>query len=243
MGRHFEVRAASMAKTATVKAKLYSRYGKEILMAAKAGVPDPEMNTALKKVMERAKANQVPTDVIKRAIDKAKGGNTENYASATYEGFGSGGKATVMIDCLTDNANRTIANLRGCFNKSHAKLGVSGAVSYSYEHVGLLVIKYDNEEAMMDALIMADVNLKDIEIEEDRMSITVDPMDLNKAKTAIEQLLPDITFDIMEDTMIPNEYIRLEGEELTLFKRLITLLDDVDDVQQVYHNVANMNEE
>lgn len=242
MGRHFEVRAASMAKTAAVKAKLYSRYGKEILMAAKAGVPDPEMNTVLKKVIERAKANQVPADVIKRAIDKAKGGNTENYASATYEGFGSSGGATVIIDCLTDNANRTIADLRACFNKSHAKLAGSGAVSYNYDHVGLLVISYDKEETMMDALITADVNLKDIEVEEGSMSISVEPMDLNKAKTAIEALLPDISFDIMEDTMIPREYVRLEGEELTFFKRLITLLDDVDDVQQVYHNVENIHE-
>ena len=112
MGRHFEVRAASMAKTAAVKAKLYSRYGKEILMAAKAGVPDPDMNASLKKVIERAKANQVPADVIKRAIDKAKGGTNENYSAATYEGFGAGGQATIIIDCLTDNANRTIADLR-----------------------------------------------------------------------------------------------------------------------------------
>lgn len=242
MGRHFEVRAASMAKTAAVKAKLYSRYGKEILMAAKAGVPDPEMNTSLKKVIERAKANQVPADVIKRAVDKAKGGNTENYAPATYEGFGSGGSATVIIDCLTDNANRTIADLRACFNKSHAKLGVSGSVSFNYDHVGYIVIQSEDEEGMMDALIMADVNLKDLEVEDGKMSITVDPTDLNKAKTAIENILPDVTFDIMEDTMIPNEYVKLEGEELTFFQRLITLLDDVDDVQQVYHNVENINE-
>ena len=97
MGRHFEVRAASMAKTAAAKAKLYSRYGKEILVAAKNGVPDPDMNAALKKVIERAKANQVPADVIKRAIDKAKGGTGENYSPASYEGFGSGGAARLRI--------------------------------------------------------------------------------------------------------------------------------------------------
>ena len=242
MGRHFEVRAASMQKTANAKAKVYSRFGKEILMAAKAGVPDPDMNVALKKVIERAKANQVPADVIKRAIDKAKGGNTENYSAATYEGFGSGGGATVIIDCLTDNANRTIADLRACFNKSHAKLGVAGSVSFNYDHVGLIVISYEDEEAMMDALIMAEVDLKDLEVEDGRMTITVEPTDLNKAKTAIEELVPEITFDVMEDTMIPNEYVTLEGEELTLFQRLVTLLDDVDDVQQVYHNVENINE-
>lgn len=242
MGRHFEVRAASMAKTAAAKAKKYSRYGKEILVAAKSGVPDPEMNAALKKVIERAKANQVPADVIKRAIDKAKGGTNENYAPATYEGFGSGGAATVIIDCLTDNANRTIADLRACFNKSHAKLGVSGCVSFNYEHVGLISIAYEDEEAMMDALIMAEVDLKDIEVEDGQMTITVEPTDLNKAQDAIAELIPDVNFDIMEDTMLPNEYVELEGEDLKLFQRLVTLLDDVDDVQQVYHNVRNIND-
>lgn len=242
MGRHFEVRAASMQKTANAKAKLYSRYGKEILVAAKAGVPDPEMNAALKKIIERAKANQVPADVIKRAIDKAKGNSNENYASATYEGFGSGGAATVIIDCLTDNANRTIADLRACFNKSHAKLGVAGCASFNYEHVGLIVVKYDDEESMMDALIMAEVELKDIEVEEGTMTITVEPTDLSKAQEAIEGLIPEVEFDVMEDTMLANEYVTLEGEELKLFQRLVTLLDDVDDVQQVYHNVSNIND-
>lgn len=242
MGRHFEVRAASMAKTAAAKTKLYSRYGKEILVAAKSGVPDPDMNVALKKVIERAKANQVPNDVIKRAIEKAKGGTNENYSAARYEGFGSAGGGTVIIDCLTDNANRTIADLRAAFNKSHAKLGVSGSVSFNYDHVGLIVIKYDDEEAMMDALIMVEVELKDIEVEDGTMTITVEPTDLNKAKTAIEELIPDVTFDVMEDTMLANEYVELQGEDLKLFQRLVTLLDDVDDVQQVYHNVSNINE-
>lgn len=243
MGRHFEVRAASMAKTAAAKAKKYSRYGKEILVAAKNGVPDPDMNAALKKVIERAKANQVPADVIKRAIDKAKGGTGENYAPASYEGFGAGGAATVIIDCLTDNSNRTIADLRACFNKSHAKMGVSGSVSFNYEKVGLISIKYEDEEAMMDALIMGEVDLKDIEVEDGQMNITVEPSDLNKAKEAIEALIPDVSFDALELTMLPNEYVELEGEDLELFQRLIRLLDDVDDVQNVYHNVSNLDVE
>lgn len=242
MGRHFEVRAAAMQKTANAKAKVYSRFGKEILMAAKSGVPDPDMNMSLRKVIERAKANQVPADVIKRAIEKAKGGSTENYSAATYEGFGSNGGATVIIDCLTDNANRTIADLRACFNKSHAKLGVAGCASFNYEHVGLIVIKYTDEEAMMDALIMGEVELKDIEVDGEDMTITVEPTDLNKTKEAVEGLIPGVEFEVMEDTMIPNEYIKLEGEDLKLFQRLVTLLDDVDDVQQVYHNVENIND-
>lgn len=240
MGRAFEVRKASMAKTANAKAKVYSRYGKEIYVAAKSGEPDPEMNVNLKKTIERAKANQVPADVIKRAIEKAKGGSGENYQSATYEGFGSGGNATVVIKCLTDNSNRTIADLRGAFNKSKAKIGVSGSVSFNYESVGQIVIAYTDEDAMLEALLMADVDVKEIEVEGDHMSITTAPQDLNKAKEEIEKLIPDVTFDVLELTMIPNEYVTLDGDDKDLFERLLNLLDDVDDVQNVYHNVENL---
>ena len=199
------------------------------------------MNQTLKKAIERAKANNVPADVIKRAIDKAKSSADENYSSARYEGFGSGGGSTIIIDCLTDNPNRTIANLRACFNKSHAKLGVGGSVSFGYEHLGVIVIQYDDEEAMMDALIMAVLALKEIEIEDGYMTITVDPTQLDDAKEAVEELIPGVKFEVLENKMVPNETVSLEGEDLDLFKRLVTLLDDVDDVQNVYHNVDNLN--
>jgi len=240
MGRHFEVRAASMAKTAAAKAKVYSRYSKEIYVAAKNGVPDPDMNMVLKQTIARAKANQVPADVIKKAIEKAKGGTGENYDSATYEGFGFGGQATIVIACLTDNTNRTIAALRGCFNKAKAKMGVSGSVSFNYENVGEIVISYEDEDTMLETLLMADIDVKNVEVENGHMDITVAPTDLNKAKEAIEELIPDVTFDVLELTMLPNEYVTLEGDEKDLFERLLTALDDVDDVQNVYHNVENL---
>ena len=240
MGRHFEVRAAAMAKTSAANAKLFSRFSKEIYMAAKAGEPDPSMNQGLKKVIERAKANNVPADVIKRAIDKAKGGSTDSNTSSTYEGFGAGA-STVIIECLTDNQNRTIASLRACFNKAKAKIGVAGSVSFNYQHVGNLVIAYTDEEAMLDALIMADVNVLELEVEGEYMNINVEPSDLYKAKEAIEALIPDVKFDVLELTMIPNEYCTLEGDDKELFQRLLTLLDDVDDVQNVWHNVENID--
>lgn len=241
MGRHFEVRAASMAKTAAAKAKVYSKHSKEIYVAAKNGVPDPEMNTVLKQCIEKAKANQVPADVIKRAIEKAKGGAGEDYSSSTYEGFGSGGGATIVVECLSDNANRTIADLRGAFNKAHAKLGVSGSVSFNYESVGMLVVKYTDEDAMLEALLMADVDVKEISVNDgEHMEISVSPQDLYKAKEVIDELIPEVTYDVLELTMIPNEYVTLEGEDKDLFERLLTLLDDVDDVQNVYHNVENL---
>ena len=242
MGRHFEVRAAAMAKTAAAKAKVYSRYGKEIYVAAKNGVPDPDMNAVLKKTIERAKANQVPADVIKRAIEKAKGGSNENYTSMTYEGFGAGGSATIIVECLSDNSNRTIADLRGAFNKSHAKMGVAGSVSFNYDHVGMLVFDFADEEAMLDALIMADVDVKELEVEDGKMTVTVEPTDLYKAKDAIDELIGDeVKYDVLEPTMLPHEYVELEGEDKELFERLLRLLDDVDDVKTVYPNVSNVS--
>lgn len=237
MGRAFEVRKASMAKTSAAKAKVYSRFGKEIYVAAKAGVPDPEMNTTLKRTIERAKANQVPADVIKRAIEKAKGGTGENYVNVAYELIANGG-ATLIVDCLTDNTNRTIADVRAAINKSKAKLGVEGSVKHGYDSVGMLVFECADEETILDALIMAEVEVKEIEVEEGIMSVTVEPQDLYKAKTAIEEALGEVTFDVLEPTLIANDYITLEGDDLVLFERLTTLLDDIDDVQNVYHNVT-----
>lgn len=241
MGRHFEVRAAAMQKTANQKAKIYSRYSKEILVAAKSGDTNPDMNQALKKAIERAKANDVPAHVIKNAIDKAKSSGGENFNASRYEGFGSGAGSTIIIDCLSDNANRTIANLRACFNKAKAKLGVGGSVSFGYEHLGVIVIKYEDEEAMMDAMIEADIDLNDIEIEEGYMTITVDPTQLDDAKEVVEKLIPGVQFVVMENKMVPNETVELEGEDKELFQRLVTLLDDVDDVQNIYHNVSNLD--
>ena len=234
MGRAHEVRAAAMAKTAAAKSKLYSRYGKELLIAAKAGVPDPEMNLGLKRKIAEAKANQVPADVIKRAIEKAKGGSGENY-----EGFGPGA-ATIIIDCLTDNTNRSVSAVKTCFNKAHCKMGVAGCVSHSYDNVGLFNFPYEDEEGMLDTLIMAEVNVIDIESEEGSMTVTVDPTDFHKAKEAIDGLIPEVEYEACEITMLPQEYVTLDSDEdKESWNRLLTMLDDCDDVQKVYHNVQS----
>lgn len=237
MGRAHEVRKVAMAKTAAMKTKVYSRYGKEIYMAAKAGIPDPEMNQGLKRKIEQAKANQVPTDVIKRAIEKAKGGSAENYDDCRYEGFGPGA-STIVIDCLTDNVNRSISDIKTCFNKAKCKLGVNGSVSHSYETVGLFSFKYEDEETMLDILINADVNVNDLDIEEGVMSVYVDPTDFHKTQVAIENHIPNVHFEVCEITMLPNEYVTIDSaEDKELWERLLRLLNEVDDVQQVYHNV------
>ncbi len=240
MGRAHEVRAASMAKTAAIKSKLYSRYGKELYMAARAGVPDPEMNLGLRRKIAEAKANQVPADVIKRAIEKAKGGTGENYSEVRYEGFGPG-EATVIIDCLTDNTNRSLSAVKTAFNKSHCKFGVGGSVSHSYENVGILSFTHDDEEGMLDALLMADIDVKDVECEEGIMTVYTEISDFHKAQGAITELLgDDLTFDVCEITMLPNEYVKVEGDqEKEHWDRLITMLNDCEDVQKIYHNVED----
>ncbi len=240
MGRAHEVRKEAMAKTAAAKAKLYSRYGKEIYLSAKQGGPDTDANLSLRRLVEKAKKAQVPSDVIKRAIDKVKSGVTENYETLTYEGYGPGG-STIIVECMTDNVNRTLSQVRPAFTKSKAKLGSTGSVSYQYDTISILTFKGLDEEATLDALIEADVDVKDIETQEDgTIEITGEPTDLYKIKSAIEAACPTAEFDVEEITTLPQEYIELSGEDLELFQRLLRLLDECDDVDKVFHNVSNV---
>lgn len=236
MGRAFEVRKAAMAKTSAAKAKVYSRYGREIYVAAKAGVPDPEMNVGLRRVIDEARAKQVPADVIKRAVEKAKGGSDENYHVSMYEGFGPGA-ATVIVSCLTDNDNRTYSDVRNAFTKSKGKTGVNGSVMHGYDHVGLLTFAHTDEEKIMEILLENDVELRDIELEEGMMSVTVEPSSLHVAKEALEASLGEINFEELEITYMPHEYVTLSEEDIPNFEKLLAMLDELDDVQGYYHNV------
>ena len=166
MGRAHEVRKVAMAKTAAKKAKVYSRYGKEIYLAAKAGGPEPDGNLTLRRLIEKAKKDQVPADVIKRAIDKVKSGATENYDPIQFEGFGPN-NSTLIVKCLTDNINRTISQVRPAFTKSKSKLGAEGSVSYLYDVESTVVFGGMSEEEALDALIMGEVDAKDITTLED----------------------------------------------------------------------------
>lgn len=239
MGRAHEVRAASMAATAAKKTKIYSRFGKEIYMAAKSGVPDPNMNQTLKRTIEKAKAAQVPADVIKRNIEKAKGNGGEAYIENRYEGFAGGG-STIVIDTLSDNSMRTLAEVRSCFNKAHANMGKAGCVSYQYDNLGILSFK-GNEDEVLDILMMAEVDVDEIESDsEGYVTVYVAPTDLFKAKDAIESAKGETEFAILENKLLAQETVSIEGEDKELFQRLLNLLDDIDDVQAVYHNVDNL---
>ncbi len=236
MGRKFEVRKASMAKTQGAKTKLYSRYGKEVYMAAK-GNPNPETNIALKRKIEEAKSKQVTKDVIDRAIKKAAGGSGEDYQSIRYEGYGPGG-CTVMIDCLTDNLNRTVSEVRNCFTKTNCKMGVSGCVSHSYSHHSLVSFKGMNEEEALETLIMADCEPLEIEESEDGIEITSDSKEHYKVVDAIKEALPEVEFTMAEQVWEPMDYVTIEDEEAQkMFDKFISMLDECDDVQEVHHNV------
>ena len=242
MGRAHEVRKVAMAKTAAKKAKLYSRYGKEIYLAAKAGGPEPDANLALRRLIEKAKKEQVPADVIKRAVDKVKSGVTENYEEKVFEGYANGG-ATIIVKCLTDNINRTISSVRPAFTKSKAKLGNEGSVSYLYDVISVVAFKGLDEETVLDALVMAEVDAQDIVSEEDgTIKIVGEPTDLYKIKEAIEGVKPDVEFDIDEIQTLPQDTVELAGEDMELFERLMNNLNNCDDVDQIYHNVVNYDE-
>ncbi len=236
MGRAHEVRKVAMAKTAAAKSKLYAKYGKEIYMAAKSGVPDPELNVNLRRIIQKAKKDQVTADVISRAIDKAKGGSDDNYTEVRYEGFGPG-SSTFIVECLTDNVNRTIAEVRNCFTKTGGKLGVSGSVLHQYNHQAVFTVQGLSEEEILEMLVMNDLDADDIEVEDDYVTILSDATNYNAIRTALQDTYPDLELETDEIMWMPMMDSTLEGDDKDKFDRLMSMLEELDDVQDVYHNV------
>ena len=236
MGRAYEVRKAAIQKNGAIKAKLYSNFAKEIYLAAKNGGTDPDTNANLKRLVDQAKKNQVPSDIIKRAIDKVNSGVDENYTSCRYEGFGPG-SSTIIVDCLTDNVNRTVGFVRAAFTKCKGKLGVENSVSHFYENLSLFGVKGYNEEELFESLMMEDVNVKDIETDEDLVVISGEAKDYNNIRKALLNINKDIDLEIDEIAMVPLDKVSLEGEDKEMFEKLLSMLDDIEDVQNVYHNV------
>lgn len=236
MGRAYEVRKASIQKTGAARGKIYAMYAKEIYQAAKNGGTEVDSNAKLKRLIDRAKKEQVPGDIIKRAIDKVNSGVDETYVEATYEMFGPSG-STLIIECLTDNLNRSVSDLRAVVNKCHIKMGAIGSVSFNYDHLCIVSFKGLNEEETMDALIENDADFVDMEVDNDEVLVYGNPQDLYQIKEAIIKKLPDVEFNMDDITYLPKEKITLEGDDLVIFNRVLTMLDDVEDVQNVYHNV------
>ena len=234
MGRAYEVRKASIQKTGAAKGKVYSMYAREIYQVAKNGGTELESNVALKRLVDKAKKEQVPSDIIKRAIDKVNSGANESYDSARYELFGSNG-STVIVDCLTDNVNRTVSSIRAALNKTSAKMGAMGSVAFMYDNLSVVSFKGLSEDETLEALIEAGLDA-DIELQGENIVLYGKPSDLYAIKEAILEA-KEVEFEVDEITMIPKDTVTLEGEALEDFNKLLNMLDEIEDVNHVYHNV------
>ena len=223
MGRAYEVRKYSIQKTGAARGKIYTTFAKEIYLAAKKGLPDPDANITLKRIIEKAKKSQVPSDIINRAIEKAKGVGGEDYSEVIYEGFGPGA-STLIIKCLTDNVNRTVGEVRAAFNKVGKSLGVTNSVSYNYDYIGVLTFN-------------AGIEIIDFEEEDGEVTITMKPNDHDKVKDVVEKLIPDVDYEIDQVGEFPKEKVTLNEEDAEIFKKLYNMLDVIDDVTEIYHNV------
>ncbi|MBE1299101.1 MAG: YebC/PmpR family DNA-binding transcriptional regulator [Alteromonadaceae bacterium] len=237
MGRSFEVRKVAMAKTAAAKTKVYSKYGKEIYVSAKNGGPDPSANLSLKHLIDKAKKDQVPSHVIEKAIDKATGGAGEDFVPARYEGFGPG-NCMVIVDCLTDNNNRTITDVRNCFTKTNSKIGAPGAVAHMFDHYAVFVFAGDDDEAVLEHLMEADVDVADVELEDGKVTVFAPHTEFFKTKNALADFNADIEFDVEEISFVPQTNVDIAEDDMPMFDKFMDMLNDCDDVQNVYHNAV-----
>jgi YebC/PmpR family DNA-binding regulatory protein len=236
MGRAYQNRKDSMAKTSDAKAKVYSKYGREIYVIAKAGGLDPTGNLSLRSIIERAKKDQVPSHVIEKAIEKAKGGAGENFELARYEGYGPG-NCMVIIECLTDNPSRTFNDVRLCFSKTKTKIGTQGSVSHMFDHLTILMFSGQDEEAVLDSLLMDDVDVVDIENEEGMLTVFAPHTESFKAKKSLSDAFGEIEYEVDEIQFIAQNTAPLVGDDVETFETFTAMLNDLDDVQSIYHNV------
>ncbi len=235
MGRSFEVRKASMAKTAGQKTKVYSKYGKMLYVLAKNTGAEPATNPTLRSLIEKAKREQVPAHVIEKALEKASGSGGEDFVQARYEGFGPGG-CSVIVDCLTDNNNRTICDVRICFTKTNSKMGPPGSVAHLFDHLAIFAFKGDSSEPALEALLGADVDVNDVECENGQVTVFAPATEFYKARTALLEAIPGVVLEVDEITFVPQSQTIISAEDLPMFEKFINMLNDCDDVQDVYHN-------
>ena len=219
------------------KGKIFTIIGREIVIAVKEGGPDPANNSKLRDVIAKAKANNMPNDTIERGIKKAAGdANADNYERVTYEGYGPNGIA-VIVEALTDNKNRTAANVRSAFTKGNGNMGTSGCVSFMFDKKGQIIITKEDCELEADELMMMalDAGAEDFVEEEEGYEIITDPDDFSAVREALEK--EGIPMAEAEVTMIPQTWVELTDEnQIKFFNKTLDLLDDDDDVQYVYHN-------
>ena len=235
MGRKWaNIVAKKTAKDAN-NSKVYAKFGIEIYAAAKSGEPDPHSNQKLRFVIERAKTYNVPKHIIDRAIEKAKGSGDETYSELRYEGFGPNG-SMVIVDTLTNNVNRTVAEVRAAFGKNGGNMGVSGAVAYMFDNTAIFGFAGEDADEILEYLMEKDIDVRDVFDEEDQIIVYGESTDFHNIQEALKE--KGITeFSVAEIQMLAQSEVHLTGEDLEQFEKMIDVLDDLEDVQSIYHNV------
>ncbi|PAF34674.1 YebC/PmpR family DNA-binding transcriptional regulator [Terribacillus saccharophilus] len=235
MGRKWNNIKEKKASKDANTSRIYAKFGREIYVVAKQGEPDPEANQALKFVLERAKTYNVPKAIIDRAIEKAKGGGEENYDEMRYEGFGPSG-SMIIVDALTNNVNRTAPEVRTAFSKNGGNMGVSGSVAYMFDATAVVGIEGKSSDDVLEILMEADVDARDIIEEDDAVIVYAEPDQFHVVQEALKQAGIE-EFSVAELSMLAQNDITLDAEAQEQFEKLIDALEDLEDVQQVYHNV------
>ncbi|MFM9281870.1 YebC/PmpR family DNA-binding transcriptional regulator [Paenibacillus jiagnxiensis] len=235
MGRKWNNIKEKKASKDANTSKVYAKFGVEIYVAAKKGEPDPESNRALKVVLERAKTYNVPKAIIDRALEKAKGSADENYEELRYEGFGPNG-SMIIVDALTNNVNRTAPAVRSAFSKNGGNMGVSGSVAYMFDATAIIGLEGKTVDEVIEVLLEADVDVRDVLEEDEAVIVYAEPDQFHAVQEALKNAGVD-EFSVAELTMLPQTYVTLPEDGQAQFEKLIDSLEDLEDVQQVYHNV------
>lgn len=235
MGRKWNNIKEKKASKDANTSRIYAKFGREIYVAARQGEPDPTSNQALKVVLERAKTYSVPKHIIDKAIEKAKGGSEESFDELRYEGFGPSG-SMVIVDALTNNVNRTASDVRAAFGKNGGNMGVSGSVAYMFDATAVIGLEGKTADDVLEILMEAEVDARDILEEEDAVIIYAEPDQFHAVQEALRAA--GVTdFTVAELTMLAQNDIALDADAQAQFEKMIDAIEDLEDVQQVYHNV------
>lgn len=235
MGRKWNNIKEKKASKDANTSRIYAKFGVEIYVAARRGEPNPESNQALKFVLERAKTYNVPRHIIDRAIDKAKGGSDENYSELRYEGFGPNG-SMVIVDALTNNVNRTASDVRAAFGKNGGNMGVSGSVAYMFDETAVIGLEGKTADEVLEILMEADVDVRDIVEEDESVIVYAEPDQFHAVQEALKSAGIS-EFTVAELSMLAQNDVTLPADAQAKFEKMIDALEDLEDVQQVYHNV------
>ncbi|WP_323704001.1 YebC/PmpR family DNA-binding transcriptional regulator [Mammaliicoccus sp. Dog046] len=235
MGRKWNNIKDKKAQKDKNTSRIYAKFGREIYVAAKSGEPDPESNQNLKFVLEKAKTYSVPKHIIDRAIEKAKGGAEENFDELRYEGFGPSG-SMLIVDALTNNVNRTASDVRAAFGKNGGNMGVSGSVAYMFNHTAVFAFKGNSADEIFEVLLEADLDVRDVIEEEELTIVYAEPDQFAQVQNVLKENGVE-DFEVAELSMLAQSEVTLSEEDQETFEKLVDAIEELEDVQQVFHNV------